>query len=600
MNRLTNWKVTRSGVVTKFSMEYDKESGSNIWKKSDLGATAEMSYGGKRPDRGEDTYGPHAVTKIINVVTTPPLADLDVTYTDFKKIASLSEGDKYYTLDYGVDDQRRMSVYTVGGSLKQTRYYVGDYEEETDATTGNVRKIHYLSGGAMLVDNNGVETLYYAYSDFQGSLIALTDAAGAVVEKYAYDPWGARRNPADWSQKDNRTSWLTNRGYTGHEHLDAFGIINMNGRVYDPLTAMFMSPDPYVQAPDNWLNYNRYGYCYGNPFKYTDPSGEFFFSALIPGLGTIIDAACWGALIGGAGYTLSCVVNQQVWDSRSFWGAVGMGAISGVVTMGIGKAFGATGSIYKEVGRALVHGYAQGVMSFASGGDFMQGFLSGSLGSLGGSAFQSIAGEAAASSLWGTVGFSALSGGVGAELSGGDFLKGAATGAIVGLLNHGHNAHQKKMAQHFIDKQLKKIFDAYPKPESFIGEGYSKDELYELIGGPLEDWNNASPDQLTNTCAIRLSYAFNKAGYMIPQIDGATFKGANDLNYFLRVEDIAGYLTNAFGDPTTLKSNQTIKNAIIWQSDCGWSDATGHMDIIYRGQAGSQYHQECGTVKYWH
>jgi hypothetical protein len=57
----------------------------------------------------------------------------------------------------------------------------------------------------------------------------------------------------------------------------------MNGRVYDPLTAMFFSPDPYVQAPDNWLNYNRYGYCYGNPFKYTDPSGNlqlgpFYFS----------------------------------------------------------------------------------------------------------------------------------------------------------------------------------------------------------------------------------------------------------------------------------------------------------------------------------
>ena len=53
--------------------------------------------------------------------------------------------------------------------------------------------------------------------------------------------------------KDSRISFIVNRGYTGHEHLDAFGIINMNGRVYDPLTAMFFSPDPYVQAPGNWL-----------------------------------------------------------------------------------------------------------------------------------------------------------------------------------------------------------------------------------------------------------------------------------------------------------------------------------------------------------
>jgi hypothetical protein len=48
----------------------------------------------------------------------------------------------------------------------------------------------------------------------------------------------------------------------------------MNGRVYDPYTAQFFSPDPYVQAPSEWLNYNRYSYAMGNPFKFTDPTGE--------------------------------------------------------------------------------------------------------------------------------------------------------------------------------------------------------------------------------------------------------------------------------------------------------------------------------------
>jgi len=62
----------------------------------------------------------------------------------------------------------------------------------------------------------GAGIFYYGYTDNQGSLIALTDAAGNVVEKYAYDPWGARRNPQDWAQKDNRTSWILSRGYTGH------------------------------------------------------------------------------------------------------------------------------------------------------------------------------------------------------------------------------------------------------------------------------------------------------------------------------------------------------------------------------------------------
>ena len=125
----------------------------------------------------------------------------------------------------------------------------------------------------MLVQNNGVDSLYYTYTDNQGSLIALTDASGNVVRKYAYDPWGARRNASDWTQKDNGNNLIVNRGYTGHEHLDAFGIINMNGRVYDPATGMFLSPDPLIQSPGDWVNYNRYSYCMGNPMRYTDPSG---------------------------------------------------------------------------------------------------------------------------------------------------------------------------------------------------------------------------------------------------------------------------------------------------------------------------------------
>jgi uncharacterized protein RhaS with RHS repeats len=78
---------------------------------------------------------------------------------------------------------------------------------------------------------NGQETLYYTYSDYQGNLLAVANEAGQVVERYAYDPWGARRNPDDWTQPDTRSSLLFSRGYTMHEHLDDFGLINMNGSV---------------------------------------------------------------------------------------------------------------------------------------------------------------------------------------------------------------------------------------------------------------------------------------------------------------------------------------------------------------------------------
>jgi hypothetical protein len=114
---------------------------------------------------------------------------------------------------------------------------------------------------------------------------------------------------------------------------------------------------------------------------------------------------------------------------------VGIGAVSGVLTAGVGSAFGEVGKFGHEVARGLSHGFINGTISSVTGGDFMQGFLSGGLSSLAGSGFQALDVDFA-KSFTGTVGFSAVAGGVGAELSGGDFWRGAAVGATVGFLNH--------------------------------------------------------------------------------------------------------------------------------------------------------------------
>ena len=62
-------------------------------------------------------------------------------------------------------------------------------------------------------------------------------------------------------------------GFTGHEHLYNFGLINM----YDPEFATFLPPDNYVQDPTSQQSFNRYAYCMYNPLKYVDPSGELYF-----------------------------------------------------------------------------------------------------------------------------------------------------------------------------------------------------------------------------------------------------------------------------------------------------------------------------------
>ncbi|VVM22717.1 hypothetical protein BSPWISOXPB_8819 [uncultured Gammaproteobacteria bacterium] len=118
----------------------------------------------------------------------------------------------------------------------------------------------------------------YLHYDNLGSIDTITDGQGNIVERMAYTAFGERRK-GDWRVSDPLPPIipaLTNRGFTGHEHIDEMGLIHMNGRVYDPQIGRFLSADPYIQSPYNTQSYNRYSYTINNPLKYTDPTGNFF------------------------------------------------------------------------------------------------------------------------------------------------------------------------------------------------------------------------------------------------------------------------------------------------------------------------------------
>jgi len=92
-----------------------------------------------------------------------------------------------------------------------------------------------------------------------------------VTARDAYDAFGSL--VIDWSSQLNHG---TDRGFTGHEHLDDLGLVHMNGRLYDPTIGRFLQADPFIQAPDELQNYNRYSYCHNNGLNCADPSGLFF------------------------------------------------------------------------------------------------------------------------------------------------------------------------------------------------------------------------------------------------------------------------------------------------------------------------------------
>jgi RHS repeat-associated protein len=185
----------------------------------------------------------------------------------------------------------------------------------------------------------------YSLSTILGSITEITNQQAQLVQRMAYDAWGNRTLLAD---NTGTNQFFLDRGYTGHEHLDDFKLINMNGRLYDPILGRMLSPDNYVQNATGSQEFNRYSYCLNNPLLYTDPSGNFIFTAL-----AIVTGQWWalpmtiGADVGmwQGGSMANGTMNPFKWDysSGKTWGYMAGGAAVGAASGYVGGAIAAEG-----------------------------------------------------------------------------------------------------------------------------------------------------------------------------------------------------------------------------------------------------------------
>ena len=191
-----------------------------------------------------------------------------------------------FLLEYGADGQRVKAVFKYHGHVVRTRYYISaNYEKEVEAggVTTHYNYVYGVNGlAAICVRRNNVDSMYYVHPDRLGSYTHITNSGKQVVRALHFDPWGNVKTDADWTVfAEGEPGHLAetfrfDRGFTGHEHYAGLKVINMNGRLYDPVIARFFSPDNFVQLPDFTQSYNRYSYCLNNPLQWVDPSGEMF------------------------------------------------------------------------------------------------------------------------------------------------------------------------------------------------------------------------------------------------------------------------------------------------------------------------------------
>lgn len=240
---------------------------------------------------GSYTYGingkPHLASLVSGTSTQFPSFAANCDYTGDNKVAKIYNTTNSSEFTYAPSGNRYKVDNLANGTLVSSKIFVDNNEFllNSSGTITTKRTFIYAPSGicAVYQDSLNVKSIYYVHADYLGSWLKITNTSGQVKNSYSYDAWGRPRNPNTWAVITLSTSNMQanlnamqprfDRGYTGHEHHCGFGLINMNGRFYDPYLQRFLSPDKFVQSQYNAQNYNRFSYCFNNPMMFTDPTG---------------------------------------------------------------------------------------------------------------------------------------------------------------------------------------------------------------------------------------------------------------------------------------------------------------------------------------
>jgi RHS repeat-associated protein len=226
----------------------------------------------------------------------------------------------------------------------------------------------YLHGpgiDALLAKRTGSTWTYY-HQDGLGSIAALTNTSGTVVQSYAYEPFGSIRK---------QTGTLANAWeFTGRPRDAETSLLFLRNRSYDPRTGTFITQDPIGVAG----GVNVYAYSGNNPTTLIDPWG---LEGARPDGGEFYAVVGIGGTIGGS--VAPFIVPSIFVGSAANIGMTSSGKLLGQVQA---SALGGWG-IYGGVGAQLTVGYSPNPiprgLSVATSGQFQGNVGAGA--SLGGS-----------------------------------------------------------------------------------------------------------------------------------------------------------------------------------------------------------------------
>ena len=318
LNRLTSSTVHFTGAgsysMPAHTIAYDLNSSTTLGNITDKTGPGHYTYG---------SFPRHGVKSVTNPQNSVSILQQDIEYTPFRKIARAVENSYEQTFTYDGSHQRAKSQLKQGTSTLLTRYYWDDFE------LNNNTNIYYVAGGdglCAIIEHDPslstpVQNIHYLYKDHLGSIVAATDQNGNIEARQNFDAWGRSRKPDNLAYNNVPVppSWLY-RGFTSHEHMPEFGLVNMNGRVYDPILGRMLSPDNFLM-PTGTQGHNRYTYANNNPLKYTDPTGNFLKPAMFATIliGDFISNVIYGSPDAlGSAYTRATTGTEEMANCMQF------------------------------------------------------------------------------------------------------------------------------------------------------------------------------------------------------------------------------------------------------------------------------------------
>jgi RHS repeat-associated protein len=171
---------------------------------------------------------------------------------------------------YDAFGRRYLKVSSEGAFTSVVRQYLYDQTSllhELDSSDLEVAKYEY--GGDRLASlARRDEPRRFYHQDALGSVVALSDSAGAVVARYHLDAWGRYRAPSELDASANRF------GFTGYLFDQETELYYAKARFYDPEYGRFTSQDSVLGDISKPPSLHRYFYAYANPPRYTDPTGH--------------------------------------------------------------------------------------------------------------------------------------------------------------------------------------------------------------------------------------------------------------------------------------------------------------------------------------